>query len=94
METPHELAEERVTLSGEYSNQSERLGYILSVRPAVWMELRKNVGSDKAADRAWEATEMGIEEMKLRLSLKAKEKRMSAIRTMLEVLSAESRNQY
>lgn len=91
---PHELAEKRVRLSGEYSRDSEELGNILADKPALWMKLRENTKSDKSADRVWDSTLLGVQEMKLRLKLKASEKEMSAIKTMLDVLNGEAWNQY
>lgn len=94
MESPHVLAEKRVQMSGEYARASEELGVILTQKPALWNIIRTQTKSDTAADRQWEATGMGIEEMQLRLKLKSLEKQMSAVRTMLEVLAGEARNQY
>jgi len=91
---PHELAENRLTLSGEYSRASEQLESILEKKPAIWSEIRKNVKSDTSADRTWDGTEMGIHEMKLRMKLKRLEKQMSSISTMLRVFEAEARNQF
>jgi len=91
---PHQLAEKRVQLSALYSNATEQLKDVLSEKPTVWQEIRKTVKSDTAAERAWEATELGIKEMRLRLSLKAMEKEMSSISTMLKVLDGEARNQW
>lgn len=91
---PHELAEKRVNLAGEYSRKTEQLSDLLALRPMLWTAIRKGTQSDKAADRAWEGTEEGIREMRLRNELKSMEKEMSAIRTMLEVLQGEARNQY
>lgn len=92
--SPHDLAESRVEMAGEYSYLSERLSNILTEKPGLWNVLRENVKSDKAADRMWESSAGGIEEMKLRLKMKALEKKMSAAKTMLEVLEGEARNQY
>ena len=58
------------------------------------MQLRADVQSDKAADRAYEATEDGIMEMRLRMRMKAIEKKMSAIKSLLDVLMGESRNNF
>jgi hypothetical protein len=93
-QSPHDLADSRMTLSSEFASCSERLGNILRDKPAVWMKLREGVKSDKAADRLWEATLEGIDEILLRLRMKSIEKQLSAARTMLSVLSDESRNQY
>lgn len=91
---PHAIAEERLTLAGEYSRKSEELGNILEVKAAIWNELRKDFKSDTACDRAYDATPRGIEEMKLRLRLKAIEKELSAMRSYLDVLNGEARNQW
>lgn len=92
--SPHELAERRVELSAEYARDSEILISILEQKPELWRQIRERVKSDKAADREWEASALGLDEMKLRLKMKASEKKMSAARTMLEVLEGEARNQY
>ena len=92
MNTPHEIAEKRMELSALFANATEQLKNILTFKPAVWSELRKGVKSDKAADRMCEASEDGIKEMRLRLSMKSMEKEMSACRTMLEVLTIEAKN--
>jgi hypothetical protein len=90
--TPHELAERRLQLAAEYARDSELLGEILSRRPALWQTIRETVKSDKASDRAYEATQDGIALMRLQLKMKANEKKMSAAKTMLEVLNNEARN--
>src|SRR5687767_9538100 len=78
---PHALAERRVQLSAEYARDSELLAEILSKKPEIWMKLREGVKSDTAAERAWERSDLGIQEMRLRLQMKAAEKKMSAART-------------
>lgn len=94
MNTPSELAEERVTLSAEYGEMTEELIAISKFKPLRWLELRKDSKSDKATDRLWEASPEGIKEMELRLRMKAYEKRLSSIRTLLEVKTNEARNLY
>lgn len=92
----HQLAEERVTLSSEYATLSEELGDILTLRAAKWAMFRSDseCKSDKAADRKWESTPEGLREMRLRLKMKAMEKQIAAIGSMLRVLEAEGRNQF
>lgn len=92
--TPNRLADMRVELSAIYSSMDWDLIRILSEKPAKWNELRKSFKSDTACDRAWEATADGMEEVKLRRTLKSIEKMMSAAKTKLEVLNGEARNQY
>lgn len=91
--TPRELAERRLELSAEYAQASDQLALILTRRPALWMKLREGVESDKAADRKYEATQDGLEEMRLRMKMKGIEKKLSAAKTMLDVLMGEARNQ-
>lgn len=92
--TPRELAEQRQFLAAEFGLATEELSRILAQKPAIWTELRAACNSDKAADRTWESTDLGLREMQLRLLLKALEKKMSAARTSLEVAMGEARNLY
>lgn len=78
--------------SAEYASLSERLGDILEVKAKSWEALRAGCTSDKQADKKWDATPEGIQEMRLRLKLKALEREMGAISTHLRVLDAEARN--
>jgi hypothetical protein len=91
-QTPRELAEERVRLAGEYQHDSEILSGILETKAVLWPELRKAVKTNAEADRAWDSTPNGINEMKLKLKLKASEKRMGSIKTLLDVMNAEARD--
>ena len=92
--TPRELGNELLDLSGEYSSQTEELNDLLDLKAANWESLRKLVKSDASCDRKWEALPEGKKERRLRLKLKAIEKRMSSLKAMLQVLEGESRNQF
>lgn len=92
MNDPHALAEEKLTISGEYERLSEQLSEIDILRPAIWIEIKKDCKSDKEADMKWDMTEMGKEEIKIRARLKWIDKRTSAISSMLRVLETEWRN--
>lgn len=92
--TPYQIAEERVELAGLYARDSELLIDILEQKSVLWTQLRDSFKTNAEADRAWEATPMGVNEMKLKLRMKASEKRMSALKSMLDVLEGEARNQY
>lgn len=92
--SPHLLAEYRVRLSGYYATLSELLAAILAEKPLLWNEMRPNYKSDTACDRALEATDKGIEEMRLKLRLKSLEKMMSSITTLINVANAEAKNQW
>lgn len=92
--TPNELSAIRMFLAAEYGRLSTLLVEILSRKPAVWMRLREASESDKQADRKWDASADGLAEMSYRWTMKAVEKNISAIKTRLEVLAVEARNQY
>lgn len=90
--TPRELADFKIVLAGEYSFLSSQLEKILTRKPAIWNEMRKNHQSDKATEREYEATEDGINEMGLRMRLKSVEKLLSALSSSLRVAEGEARN--
>ncbi len=92
--TPHQAADKRVQLSVEYSRLSEQLEEILTTKPSKWMEIRKEVKSDKAADRAYDATPDGINEMKYRMEMKRKEKELSALSSLLNVYNQEANGKF
>jgi hypothetical protein len=92
--TPGRLAAIRMFLAGEYSFVSGSLEQILMRKPAEWGKLRAATGSDKQADRRWDASPDGQMEMSHRLKMKSIEKLSSAIKTRLEIAAGEARNQY
>lgn len=94
MQTPHELTEILMRLSADFGKKSDELGEILTLKASRWIELRKENKSDTATERAWQATDEGIKETKLKLDLKSLEKKMSAIKTHLKVLSDEAHSLY
>ena len=92
--TPHELAEKRLVLAAAYASLSERLGGILSLRAQEWPELRKKTTSDSQANHLWQRSEIGVEEMTIRLRLRSVDKEFGAIKPMLEVLHGEAETSY
>ena len=95
-QSPHAMAQEVVDLAGQYQKDSEELSQILTVKAYKWALWRSEEGctSDKQADKKWDATAEGVREMQLRLILKASEKKMSALKSMLRILEGEARNQF
>lgn len=89
---PHQLAEFRILLSAEFSKASDALTLIQQHKARSWMKIRAHCKSDTSAERTWEATDEGLMEIELKARTKKLEKTMSAVRTMLEVLTAEARN--
>ncbi len=92
--SPHTLAEYKVILAGGYSYNVGLMEDILKRRPTVWNELRVNVKSDKATDRAYEGTEDGLRLMSLQLRNKGIEKMISAISSLLRVAEGEAKAQW
>lgn len=90
--TPRELADWRVVVAGAIGNRTTQLQKIQMEKPERWQQLRKNFKSVADTERAWDATEEGIQENWLKLEIKKLEKLSSALRTSLEVANLESRN--
>lgn len=89
----HWIAETRIELSALYSYFSGQLEQVLFTKPDVWLEIRKGVKSDKAADKEYEALEDGKKEVIFRYRLKRIEKMLSSMSTMLRLLEGEAKNQ-
>lgn len=92
--TPGQLSELRLKLAGEYSFIASRLDDIVMTKPQEWLYLREQSTSDNQADKKYELTENGKLEKVYRQQLKTCERMMSAIKTRIEILQGESRNQY
>lgn len=91
---PGELVNIRLELSAEYGFLSEKLGEILIAKASSWKSLREQSKSATEAEKLWESSDFGRDEIRLRLQLKSFEKLMSAIRTKLEMSRHELFNQY
>ena len=91
---PNTLAEWRGVLAGEYSFAAGSLEDVLKQRPFIWNKLHETNKTDKGTDRAWEQTEEGINEMGLRLRMKAIEKLMSALKGLQDLAEGQARNQF
>lgn len=91
MKTPREYQQTIDDATAAYALASEQYEAVVERRPALWMALREKANSDKAADRAYEATQDGVDEARLRLKMKRYEKEISAAKSALRVLSDEQR---
>ena len=90
--TPGRLAELRVLLSGKYAQAMNKLEDVLLIKPIEWNKMRGDHKSDTACERAFEASELGQQELHWRFQVKKIEKMMSAAKTLLEVKNAEAYN--
>lgn len=59
-----------------------------------WLEIRKDTKSDKMADRLWDATPEGKEEMVIRSQLKYLDKIISSMKLRLRTLENEAYGRY
>lgn len=91
---PHECANLRARLSSEYSFYMGALEDILFKKPKEWNSLRPLYKSDTAAEKAWEGTPMGLEEVALRMRCKRVEKLMSGLSSLIKIHEADARNQF
>lgn len=89
---PGHLADYRVYLAALYSLRAAEMQRILGVKPTAWLAFRREAQSATEADRLWEATEHGLEEMRLKWTLRRIDKLSSAIGSKLRVMEAEARN--
>lgn len=93
---PSELSKLRLWLAGQYAYLNGQLTAILIRKPGAWNQIRYSgeVKSDTAADRLWDATEDGLNEMQFSRQMKSIEKLLSAVKTRIEILQGESRAQF
>ena len=94
MKTPHALAEERYQMSVEYSTYSGELAKMIKTEAEFYMARRADFKSDTAVQRAFDITDDGVKMATLKLKIKALEKSMSAIKTLIEVATEEARGLY
>jgi len=82
-----EAVEARSVLVGYYAFYSEQLEDILIRKPKVWDSIRNQTGvkSDKQADRLYEMTDDGVNEIGLSMRLKRFEKMLSVLKTIIDV---------
>lgn len=92
--SPHEAVEYKLILAGEYSFAAGQLETILSHKPLTWLEIRKHKSSDAQADREYERSEDGVNEIGLKLRLKSISTMMSSLTSLIKVAEGESKSQW
>lgn len=92
--TPQALAEEKYKLAVEYARLSEIYANHIRLRAEHFNANRADFKSDRACERAFETTEDGINMETIKAKMKSKEKRMSAISSLLKIASDEAHNSY
>jgi len=94
MKTPRQLCDEKLKLSEEYSRYSGYLINSIKEQADFFNTNRESYTSDKACERAFEASEGGIKLLTVKQKLKTIEKKMSAISSSLEVAKNEALGVY
>ncbi len=92
--SPPELAKLKMEVAGEYGFICSLLEKTLYQKAVQWGKLRATVKTNAEADRLWEASQDGINEMGYKLRLKAMERILSAISTTLRTAEVEKNNQW
>lgn len=92
--SPHELAEERITLAEEYSRYSGEYARHIKLQAMYFNANRVNHKSDTACQHAFDVTEDGVNLVVLKLKLKSIEKKLSATATMLRLMENEAKSLY
>ena len=82
--SPMEAVEARSVIVGYYAFVSEQLEDILIRKPSTWSKIRETCKSDKQADREFEKTEDGVNEIGLSMRLKRYEKMLSVLKTIID----------
>lgn len=88
----HEAVEMRTFIAGWYSFYSQQLQEILVRKPQTWNAKRPEFKSDKACDQWWNATDNGINEMGLAMSMKRCEKILSVLKSIVDSANTEFRH--
>lgn len=94
MKTPHEYAEDLMTLAEEFSRYSGEYAQCIKLQADFCNASKSDYKSDTATQRAFEGTTEGVKMSVLKMKLKALEKQMSAIRTYLRHAEIEAKNLY
>ena len=81
---PDVYATWRARLSGEWAFYAGQYEEILKEKPGIWLKMRENTTSDAQAQKNWEASEMGINEMVIKLRMKRLEKHISSLRQLID----------
>lgn len=92
--TPGVAANLKFDLSVLFSQEVQKMENILKIKALMWNEIRKTKKSDRATDRAWEAQDVGIEEMQCEMAMKRIKQLISAVNTYMNLKENEARNNY
>lgn len=93
MEPPEAVAKKE-ELTHQFSVLTENMKLIQKEKPRVWLEMRKQTKTAKEADMYWAASDMGIEEVQIKLTMVALSKEISSLNSIIRNGENEARNLY
>ena len=91
---PKNLADKKMKLAIEYEKLGNRLIEVKTQKAYKVMEYIALGDNNARAESRWDNTELGIEEMTLKIKMKGIEKLISAVSTELDVMNREAQNYY
>jgi hypothetical protein len=92
--TPHQISDARIGLAEEYSKYCGQLADLMKKQAEHFNTYRNDFKSDKATERAFDATDDGVKMAIIKLKLKSIEKTLSAYNSHLRLLENEAKNLY
>lgn len=92
--TPEQVDSYSILLCTWYEKYSEELAEIEISMPAEWLKLKQDCKTNREADLRYDMSDNGKRRIKLKYTLKATEKLISALRDRLRRLNNESFSQY
>jgi hypothetical protein len=94
IKSPRQLAEELMNKSVLFSKYSGEYASHIKIQADYFNKERENHKSDNATQKAFDATKEGVQMVIIKLKLRALEKEMSAIKTMLRLMEGEANSIY
>ena len=90
--TPQGAAEDKAILSGEYAWIMARLEDMVPRKAPAWNKMRQDFKSDTATDRAYDATDDGMNEIILKLRAKGVEKMLNGLGSLINIATKQADN--
>lgn len=92
--TPRQLAIRRRELAVDFRDNCVRIGEIKQAKAFEIIKIRADVKSDAQAERIWETTDMGQEELKLTYKNKGLIELIRSLKTEIDIKNNEAFGTY
>lgn len=94
MSTPREAVEKKERLTAEHTKLTERMIDIVKEKGKIWLDMRAELKTDTQANRAYDASPLGIEEAQIKLRMKSIDKEISSVNSIIRNAENEAKNLY